>query len=113
MNTTNKTILGIVTILPFLFFILFIVKIFSLVSYAIANGENTNAGELFFSQIAPMIIYIILFSLLSLGLLIYYIIHAVNNQAIESTERIVWILLFVFFGIIVFPVYWGVRIWKG
>ena len=43
---------------------------------------------------------------------IYYIIQVVNNQALDSTERIIWILVFIFAGMIGYPVYWYMRIWK-
>lgn len=113
MSQSGKIILGIFTFLPFLFFIMFIVKIFSLVMYAVNNGGNVDEKEMLFNQIAPMVIYIILFSFLSLVLLIYYIIHLVNYKAAESTEKIVWVLLFIFFGIVVFPVYWYLRVWRA
>lgn len=112
MSTAGKIILGIFTFLPFIFFILFIVKIFSLVMYAVNGGGNLNEKEMLFNQIAPMVVYIILFSFLSLALLIYYIIHLVNYKTLESTEKIVWVLLFIFFGIVVFPVYWYLRVWR-
>jgi len=44
--------------------------------------------------------------------LIFYIIHAINNKAIDSNERIIWILIFIFAGMIGFPVYWFMRIWQ-
>lgn len=112
MSQSAKIILGVFTFLPFLFFIMFIVKILSLIMYAISNGGNVDEKEMLFNQIAPMVIYIILFSFLSLVLLIYYIIHLVNNKAAESTEKVIWVLLFIFFGIIVFPVYWYLRVWR-
>ncbi|HNR18549.1 MAG TPA: hypothetical protein PKN75_00705 [Bacteroidia bacterium] len=112
MSQLSKITLGVFTILPFLFFIMFIVKIFSLVMYAISNDGNVDEEAILLNQIAPMVIYIILFSFLSLALLIYYIIHLVNYKTAESTEKIVWVLLFIFFGIIVFPVYWYLRVWR-
>jgi len=62
--------------------------------------------------ISSFVIPIILVSLLSLALLIFYIVHAATNKKLESVEQIMWILLFVFFGIIAFPIYWIIRIWN-
>jgi hypothetical protein len=50
---------------------------------------------------------------LSAGLLIYFIIHVINNKTIDSTERIIRILVFIFAGMVGFPVYWYMRIWKA
>jgi hypothetical protein len=50
--------------------------------------------------------------LLSLGLLIFFIIHLVRSKAMDSTERIIWVLVFLFAGIIGYPIYWYMRVWK-
>lgn len=113
MTKSGKIALGLITFLPFLFLVMFLVKIFSIIMYAVNNGGNFDEKEMLFNQIAPMIIYIILFSVLSLGLLVYYIVHLVNNKVADSTEKVVWVLLFIFFGIIVFPVYWYLRVWRN
>ena len=63
-------------------------------------------------NIGSIIAVALLMVITNLGALIYFIIHAVNNPATDSTERIVWILVFIFAGVIGFPVYWYMRIWK-
>lgn len=50
--------------------------------------------------------------LFSFGLLIYYIIHVVNNKMIDSNERLIGILVFIFANMIGFPIYWYMRIWR-
>lgn len=55
---------------------------------------------------------IVLVSLLSIALLIFYILHTVSNKKLESIEQLMWVLFFIFFGIIAFPVYWLIRIWN-
>ena len=63
-------------------------------------------------RIAGMVAAIILLAVCSLFLLVYFIVHSINNKTIDSTERIVWVLIFIFAGMIGFPVYWYMRIWK-
>ena len=62
--------------------------------------------------IASFLIPIIITGIISFGLLIFYIIHAINNKSINSTEQLIWILVFIFIGTIGFPIYWVLRIWN-
>jgi hypothetical protein len=51
-------------------------------------------------------------SLLSIGLLVYFILHAAKHKKMDPTERVIWILVFVLGGIICYPIYWYMKIWK-
>jgi hypothetical protein len=68
--------------------------------------------EYMFANFYPVVASGILMAFASLGLLIYYLIHAINNKQIDSTERLIWVLVFIFAGTIGFPIYWYLRIWK-
>jgi hypothetical protein len=116
MSKGGKVVVGIFTFLPVLLLILFFYNLFStMVHYApeIERQQFTkpDAKEVL-EAIAPIFMYIILLSINCLGLLIYYIIHAVNNKNLESNERVLWVLLFVFVGFIAFPVYFFAKIVK-
>lgn len=110
MSRTAKIILGIVTILPFIFFAIYLSYIFRFIQDMIIY-HRSNPEDVFF-QLMPAFIYIGLLVIAKIGLLIFYIVHAVNNQRLDSTERIVWILIFIFAGTIGYPIYWYLRIWK-
>ena len=114
LTKIQKVILGIFTLLPFIFFPIICWQIFHFVVEMIAldkRGDPEAADILLgvFSFAIP----IIMVSLLSIGLLIFYIVHAISNKKLENLERLVWVLLFVFFGIIAFPIYWLMRIWNS
>jgi len=66
----------------------------------------------FVGNMILIVIFALLMGITSLGCLIYYIIHCINNKYIEGNERIAWILVFVFAGIVGYPIYWYMRIWK-
>lgn len=68
--------------------------------------------EMFFKNMIGTIILLMIAGLSTLGLLIYYIIHVVNNIVIDSNEKIIWILIFIFISMVGFPVYWYLRIWN-
>jgi hypothetical protein len=114
LSQGQKIFIAVLTILPFLFVPVMIFQIFGFIMTTLHN-ESMNIDpepEIIFSAIFSFIFPIILLSLLSLGLFIFYTIHAVTNKGIETAERIIWILLFLFVGIMVFPVYWFMRIWN-
>jgi hypothetical protein len=110
----QKILIGVLTLLPFLFVPYLIFQVFSFVMTTVSNDSMgiDPQPEIILSAIFSFIFPIILLSLLSLALFIFYIIHTVNNKNMETTERIIWILLFIFVGLVVFPVYWIMRIWN-
>jgi hypothetical protein len=61
---------------------------------------------------AGMIVTMVLLGLLSLAVMVYFLVHAINNQSINSDERLVWILVFIFVGMVGFPIYWYLRVWS-
>jgi hypothetical protein len=118
MSRTAKIILGIISILPLCFLAIYFFFFFSFFFTTMGQGMqqspelNQAFPQNFMSNMVWLFLLIILTALLSLGLLIYYIVHVVNNNRIDSNERIIWVLVFVFAGIAGFPVYWYMRIWK-
>ena len=113
LNKSQKIILGIFTFLPFVIFPIICFEIFGFVMNMIATSENgePEASAVLLS-ISSFIVPIILVSLLSLALLVFYIVHVVINKKLENVEQLMWVLLFIFFGIIAFPIYWIIRIWN-
>lgn len=77
--------------------------------------ENEYHGsippEAFFFNMAGFIISAVVLGLIHLGLMVFFIIHAINNTRVKTEERIIWVLLFIFVNSIAFPIYWGLRIW--
>lgn len=110
MTKGQKIFIGILSFLPLLFIVIFIIA-FAFLMRDVIKETGPDAAS-FATGFIPFFILIALSSLLSFALLIYYIIHAVNNMNISGNERIVWILLFVFAGVIAFPIYWYMRIWN-
>ena len=111
LNKAQKIILGIFTFLPFILFPIIFWQVFHVVIDLIKTSEYSEPDAstivaAVFSLAAP----IILLSFGCLALLIFYIVHAVSNKKLEPAEQLLWILLFIFFGIIAFPIYWFVRI---
>jgi predicted permease len=109
MSRTGKILLGIITFMPFVFLAIYLSLFFQFFFEILKH--HTNAEDAFF-QLMPSFIFIGLLLASKIGLLIYYIVHALNNPRIDGTEKLVWILVFFFVGTIGFPIYWYARIWK-
>jgi hypothetical protein len=109
MTKNQKIFIGILSFLPIIFILICITAMIFVMRDLMLHGAPDPTV---FAGFAPFFVLMALSSLLSFALLIYYIIHAVNNTNISSNERIVWILVFIFAGVIGFPIYWYMRIWK-
>jgi hypothetical protein len=107
MTKSGKYLLGGLTILPIIGFIGYIFVFFS-IFFNISKGINPDNNLFATMQIMMLVMLLIVVS--TIGLLIYYIVHAVNNKKIDSNERMMWILLFVFTSTIGFMVYWFTKI---
>lgn len=114
LSNAQKILLGIVTCLPF---ILAPYIIYEIIQFIVGTIQQHQQGEedpvIILNAILSFLIPILFLSFVSLFLLVIYIIHAVRNSSINDTERVIWILFFLFFGIITFPIYWFMRIWNG
>ena len=113
INRNQNIVLGIFTFLPFILFPIIFIQVFGFVINLIATSEHSEpeATDVLLG-ISSFLVPIILASLLSLALLIFYIVHAATNKKLEGVEQLMWILLFIFFGIIAFPIYWLMRVWN-
>ena len=107
MNKSTKIVLGAATIWPLVYIPLFMAAIFGMFFFE-APGPPV-VGPLF-----GIIVVIHVFTiLLSLGLTVFYVIHAIKNEALKGDMKAVWVVLFFFAGMIAEPVYWYLQIWKS
>jgi TM2 domain-containing membrane protein YozV len=110
MSKNIKILVGLLTILPFLgfgFYIWSFVKIFMSIAH-----EGAPDSVAMSSQFVSIFTILLLTVLVSIGLLVFYIVHAVKNKSLTSDERLMWILLFVFISTIAFMIYWAMKIWN-
>ena len=115
MSKSKKIWIGILSFLPLFFSAILLVYMLTVFLPAILEMDQHGNGDIppamFFSHFMPFILLCIFFGILHLGLMIYFIIHAINNPRVKSEERIIWVLVFIFTSSIGFPIYWGIRIW--
>jgi len=113
LSQAQKIIIGVFTLIPFLLLPYIVYEVFHFVMDTIRlsqQGEPDPADII--AGILSFIGPVILCSLISLALLIFFIIHCVTNKVITTTERIIWVVVFIFIGSISFPIYWFLRLWN-
>lgn len=113
MKKPLKLTLGVFSVLPFVymivFFIFFITLFFSannppFIDVNPAGEDYTGFFLLFFGHLG--------ITLISIGLIIYYLIFIFQTNTIDQNMKILWVLVLFFFGIFAFPVFWYLYIWK-
>ncbi len=118
MSRSKKVLIGILAFLPLLLGICILIFGLSLMFNSIGtessipdNGSGMITEYWHLEGFIALIAVVAIAIILQLGLLIYFIIHAMNNKRVKNEERIIWVLLFIFVSTIAFPIYWGIRIW--
>ncbi len=98
-------------ILAIFFIVSYFILFFSIIEIVELQGGENMSFSMIFGNFWIFFILILLMLLVSLGGLIFYIMHAVQNPNLKQGNLlIVWILLFVFVGTIGKLVYWMVEI---
>jgi hypothetical protein len=111
MNSSKKALYGCLAFLPIISVIGMIAYFFSQIPDMIPTSRFDEPDpRQFFENMMGIMLLGILVSMLSIAALIVYIVHAVNNKRIDSGERVMWILLFVFLNGIAQPIYFFMRV---
>ncbi len=115
LTTTQKTLIGIAHFLPVIGFVAYLFFFFSFFLNNFANIENHNAqgppSLAFFKGFFSMFIIMGFTTLLSLGVKIFDIIHVTKSNKKDGNNKVLmWVLLFIFTGIISEIIYYFVEI---
>lgn len=107
-----KIVLGILTILPLILGVgTFAFGVYQFISMAFS--PNPQLPMMFLTYLSYMIPYLFLFILIYLGLGIFYLGHSIQNSALDSEKRMLWITVLITLHTFSMPVYWYVHIWKS
>lgn len=114
MSRSKKVIIGILAFLPLVSAAVFLIYFFATLFPEILRMEQEHGDvppDFFFGNMMGFIASVIILVFVQLALMIYFIIHTINNKRVKNEERIIWVLLFIFVSTIAYPIYWGIRIW--
>ncbi len=117
MTKPAKIILGIITFLPMLFGICCLVYYMLMIKDLIllmpgSHNDPQVFMNTYMSRVfsGPLIMLVILSVITHLGLMIFYIIHVARLKLKSEGEKVMWILLFVFIGTIIYIIYFFMRV---
>lgn len=99
-------------VLLFVFFIGYFVFVFSMITeIQEIEADGAVSPSFIFGRLLWFFVAVLLMVLISLGSLIFFIVHAVQNPNLkENNLLLVWILLFVFIGGLGQLLYWIIEI---
>lgn len=113
MNTkTAKLSVGLLTLLPMVFLVLFF---FALVSGGLAKAEEHLASKeplVFLLPVGYAVILLLAGIFSSLALTVFYLIHVLNNPRLDASQRLVWAFMVLVSGFIGCLIYWLFQIWR-
>lgn len=113
LSKPQKIALLIFTLLPLVMVPYIFYQIFHFIMETIETSEHHEPSEtVIIAGILSFIVPVLILSFISFALHIVYIVHAALNKTIDQSEKIIWILIFIFFGTIPFIIYWFLRIWN-
>ncbi len=112
MSPNSKIVVGIFSFLPIILFLILIPTLINLIPEFIKWDKQEPDVYQVFRTLGPLMFVVLFEGLISLGLLVFFIIHLMNNKKLESGEKLIWVLVFFFISLVGYPIYWYLRIWK-
>jgi hypothetical protein len=112
MSKSSKLMLGVLSFLPFILVCIIIAMVINLFPQVFEWANDEPDPHTVFTTFSPIFFTGLITALVSLALLVIFIVHLVKNPKLEPGERLVWILIFLFVGMIGYPLYWYLRVWN-
>ena len=106
-----KVLLGVLSVWPLFYIVSFLTTFFTL-RYFIVTKHSPIVNDLEF--VRPLFIGTFLLTMfVSLALKALYIIHAVKAPSVEQRNRVIWVFVLLLGGMVAYPIYWYVQIWRA
>lgn len=110
MRRSGKIVVGVFTLWPIIYAVLFISFIVALVFVPSVKGSSESNDINSFTVLIFLLHGLTIFTVF--GLLVFYIIHIMTNTRLESVERLIWIIVIIMVGFVAMPIYWYVHVLK-
>ena len=117
MSKQGKIVLGLISLLPIALIIVY--GIFFITIFTSVFRENVHqTGQPAFlmesmNYMGYLQVTMALLVICAVGLLIFYLIHALYNTRLDNADRLVWILAFLLINVIAYPLYWWRQVWRA
>lgn len=110
LSTPWKTVIGILTVLQLFAGLFIAIWFFTQFLPILPELSDQAAEEYVLMSMGSFIIGVIFLTFFSLGILIFYLIHAGTNKKITGIMKAVWIIMLLVFGSIAEVIYFFMEI---
>jgi Sec-independent protein secretion pathway component TatC len=103
MKQPAKILLGLLTLAPAAFFVLFVTTIVGIMSTM--TSASSMRPESVIEQMRSLLLPGMITSLLGILLIVFYFVDVNKNEQLDKNGRLVWMILFIVAGVITMPAY--------
>lgn len=113
MNTTaGKLSIGLLTLLPILLAIVLLVAFAGGIAASPKDVLQSEEPVFLLIPLGWMLLGTVMVIATSLIVVVYYLVHVINNKRLDAGQRLAWAILVLFGGTISCLVYWIFQIWR-
>jgi hypothetical protein len=112
MRESTRYLLALATAWPLLFFVIFVFFVISVFMSAPHMGFTADGGFEVPTDFLVMMALNAFTSFLTLGLMVFYIVHVVKNEELEQGIKVLWVLGLLFATVFIMPVYFYLYFWR-
>ena len=108
MKKSTKILLGLATLWPLVYMVLFFVFILS-TFFFLSTSTSQEFGSVSF-----MVVFLLhlLTMLWITALTIFYIVNVFRNERVDKDKKVLWAVVLFMGNMIAMPIYWYLYIWK-
>ena len=115
MKKSNKVLLGIATVWPFIYIVFFMVFMFSTFFFARGGGASDGGTpEVGFVQVMMLIVFALHFLTIIWiwALIAFYMVNVFRYDRVDKDKKVLWAVVLFMGSIMAMPVYWYLYIWR-
>lgn len=107
MKKTTNLLLGLATLWPCAYMVLFFLFIFSTILFAPGSGTGTPIG------FATIFALHLLTMLVIAALTVFYMVNIFKNDRVDKDKKVLWAIAIFLGNMIAMPIYWYLYFWKA
>jgi len=109
MKESTKILLGLATLWPFLYMILFFIFVFSSIFFMPGPGREESGPPFFFVALVAVHLATMLWIM---SLTVFYMVNVFRNERVDKDKKVLWAVVIFMGNMIAMPIYWYLYIWK-
>ena len=109
MKKSNKVLLGIATIWPFIYIVLFMA--FMLSTFFFMRGGAAEGGIVPGVMVAVFALHFLTIVWVW-ALIAFYMVNVFRNDRVDKDKKVLWAVVLFMGNMLVMPVYWYLYIWR-